>query len=104
MGKGWEEIARIEVAKGENKLLIPLPWQTLDLIAYPTNFAKVINGRNFNVYHFVHIWQLEKLHQYTGNKVFAEWANKWKAYQEEWPKMPLYEGVQHIHHSQWKDE
>lgn len=90
----WVTVARVECPQGNSVLDVPLPWDVAELVAYPTNFAKKIDGQQTNVYHAVHINRLRELATATGVRGLAEWADTWLRYVREWPAMPVYEGLQ----------
>lgn len=89
----WQPVETVQVPAGATDVEIPLPWKTVDLIAYPTNFIKKIGGKHTNVYHVIHIIRLRTLEEWTGNPVFGEWADRWQAYVCEWADMPIYDGL-----------
>lgn len=89
----WVTVARVDCPPGTSTLDVPLPWDVAELVAYPTNFAKRIDDRNTNVYHFVHINRLGELAATTSDRELGEWADTWLRYMSEWRTMPVYEGL-----------
>jgi hypothetical protein len=93
VGETWHEVQTVAVAAGSTNVDIGLPWDLVDLVAYPTNFVKNLNGKNTDVYHAVHIARLRSLAEWTGNPMFTEWADRWQGYVCAWVSMPLYRGL-----------
>jgi hypothetical protein len=89
----WKLAATLQVEKGSNAFTVPIPWKLADLTAYPTSFNKMFAGKNYNVYHFVHIDQLRRLYDMTGEDVFRAYADKWEGYTLEWPNLEIYHQV-----------
>jgi hypothetical protein len=89
----WQLASRRSVPAGRHRSRLPIPWPLADLVAYPTNFLKVVEGRQTNVYHPIHVARLEKLHQLTGDPVFADYAARWRADICAWAGMALYDGL-----------
>jgi len=69
---------------------LSLPPSALQLVGYPTNFAKVLDGQNRNIYHETHIRRLEQITAYQNRPLFRFYANKWRDYTREWPSDPRY--------------
>jgi len=86
----FKAIGKFQIAKGRNSIAVPISWEVADLVSYPTAFSKTIGGKTYNVYHFIHIDRLRKLHEWTGHQAFRVWADRWEAYAHKWPTMPLY--------------
>jgi len=99
----WEEVNEFKLLSGENHVEASLDFKGIGLTAYPTNFLKLIRGNNYNVYHYIHILNLEQLYDETGYEVFRDYAVKWKQYTEDWPKMDLYKGLKHLRHTEDKE-
>jgi hypothetical protein len=91
--RSWRSAARLEVAPGRHQVRMPIPWRVADLVAYPTNFLKVLEGRHTNVYHAIHIQRLDELHEATGEPIFAEFADRWRSDICAWSEMELYDGL-----------
>jgi hypothetical protein len=89
----WQPVKTVSVGSGRTEVAIPLPWSMVDLIAYPTNFIKKIEGKRTDVYHVIHILRLRKMAEWTGNATFTEWADKWQADVCAWATMPIYKGL-----------
>ena len=92
-GETWQPVKAVDVPAGRTAVDVPLPWSMVDLIAYPTNFIKKIEGKNTDVYHVIHILRLRKLAEWTANPVFTEWADRWQGYVCQWATMPIYKGL-----------
>jgi hypothetical protein len=93
----WVTVARVDCPAGTSRLDVGLPWDVTDLVAYPTNFKKVIGGEQTNVYHMTHIRRLRELADATGLRELREWANTWTRYVGAWGSMPEYQGL----HVRW---
>jgi hypothetical protein len=91
--RSWTTVARVQCPAGTSSVDVPLPWDVTDLIAYPTNFAKVIDGNQTNVYHMIHIRRLRELAEATGIRDLREWADTWLRYVGKWRSMPEYQGL-----------
>jgi hypothetical protein len=62
-------------------------------VAYPTNFVKVIDGRNTNVYHATHVNRLRELAEISGIDALTQWADRWDEALCSWGDMPIYDGL-----------
>ncbi|PCJ78353.1 MAG: hypothetical protein COA57_16170, partial [Flavobacteriales bacterium] len=80
--------------QGSNRLEIPLYWEKFPLVGYPTTFKK-LGDEFYNVYHFIHIDRLKTLNQLAQNDTIDYYINKWEKYTSQWPKMEIYEGLNH---------
>jgi hypothetical protein len=90
----WKRIASHDLASGEHLVTTELPWgDELELIGYPTNFLKKIDGRQTNVYHPVHIQRLRQLYAATGMPSLAHWAEVWSSYVCDWSTIRMYRGL-----------
>ncbi len=89
----WVEADAIEVPEGRHTVALDLPWSVVDLVAYPTNFIKVIDGHQTNVYHAIHVKRLRELEGMTGLTALGEWADRWEDYILRWNRMPRYRGL-----------
>ena len=96
----WVTVSRVECPAGSARIDIPLPWDVTDLVAYPTNFAKKVDGQHTNVYHMTHIRRLRELSIATGITELREWADTWTRYVGCWGSMPEYRGL----HVRWGRE
>jgi hypothetical protein len=90
----WVEIGQAAIEPGENRVRFPLDWAIADLVAYPTSFLKQVEGKFFNVYHFLHVDQLRRLHDLTSDPQLNVYADRWSKYVSEWPTMDEYAGVE----------
>ena len=86
----WVEIGGQELEAGQNVMELPIPWEAVPLVAYPTNFRKDFGGKQYNVYHFIHFENLQRLQKFSGDPVLAAYASKWEKYVEKWPEMDIY--------------
>jgi hypothetical protein len=91
--RSWVTVARVSCEAGRSTIDVPLPWDVAELVAYPTNFAKVIDGHHTNVYHLTHISRLRELAAATAVRDLAEWADTWQRYLGTWPDMDLYRSL-----------
>ncbi len=91
--KTWTTVARVDCPAGPSWLDVALPWDVADLVAYPTNFAKKIDGNQTNIYHWRHISRLYHLAKGTGIPELAEWGDTWQRYVGQWHSMSVYEGL-----------
>lgn len=89
----WRTVAEQVLDPGRRDINVPLPWEALDLVAYPTNFAKRIEGKQTNVYHVVHVRRLRELAARTGVEGLSAYADRWEDYICSWGGMPVYEGL-----------
>jgi hypothetical protein len=89
----WQHAATRTVPPGRHEIRLAIPWQVADLVAYPTNFIKVLEGRHTNVYHTTHVVRLTQLHEATGEPIFAEFAARWRDDICAWSEMDLYNGL-----------
>ena len=87
----WLVVDRGELAPGRNVLDIPIPWHQAELVAYPTNFGKSIEGTNYNWYHFIHVDTLRKLHGMMPAPMLDYYHHRWQSYPERWPSIPEYQ-------------
>lgn len=86
-------IKQIPVKKGTNNIKLQIPWKYAGLVGHPTTF-KQIGNRYYNIYHFIHIAKLEELYETTGEKLFKDYAEKWKGYTNNWAKLAVYNGME----------
>ena len=86
----WVALGRYPLGPGENRIEIPIDWALVAPVGLPTTFDKEVDGRKFNVYHFLHIYNLTQLARMTGEEEFAHYAAKWTEYTRRWADMPLY--------------
>ncbi|MGI8574478.1 MAG: D-glucuronyl C5-epimerase family protein [Egibacteraceae bacterium] len=88
----WTEVAKL-TARPRASAAVRLPASLVDRVAYPTNFAKEIDGENTNVYHAIHVRRLRELADSTGLDEFDEWADRWEGYICRWASMDIYAGL-----------
>lgn len=88
----WEYVTRANLRPGRNVVSFEMPWDKVPLIGHPTNFGKHIGGKNYNVYHFIHIDNLRRLYKFYRDPVLLEWADRWEGYVAEWPEHRVYKG------------
>jgi hypothetical protein len=62
-------------------------------LKYPTNFVKVIDGRNTNVYHPLDVPRLRELAEISGLDALTQWADRWDEVLCSWGDMPIYNGM-----------
>ncbi|MBX7249347.1 MAG: D-glucuronyl C5-epimerase family protein [Caulobacteraceae bacterium] len=84
---GFTPVKEIAAKAGLNTIVLDPPWESLNLIGYPTNFRKVIAGKRYNVYHWLHVRNLERLFEITHDFEIEEWAHKWRGYARKWPEL-----------------
>ena len=89
----WRTVARADVTGGTRSLSVPIPWDAVPWVGYPTQFNKVIDGRRTNVYHGLHVRRLRALGRSTGVSELGEWADRWAAYADGWTTMRRYRGL-----------
>ena len=85
----WAYLGEISPQKPD----IPIPWNVVEAAAVPTNFIKVIDGRNTNVYHSVHIRRLFQLGMGLDLPELIDWGEKWLQDLCEWKNNELYDGL-----------
>lgn len=86
----WVSLADLNLEEGRNTFAVDVPWKHVSFAAYATPFAKLIGGKRYNQYHFVHIRNLRALAEMTGEPLFTEYADKWEGYVKLWPQIPMY--------------
>lgn len=89
----WEEAGGATFGPGEVEVVIELPLALARSAAYPTNFAKKIDGRQVNIYHGVHIRRLREIGRLSGVEELTRWSDVWAGYVAEWDSLPLYRGL-----------
>ena len=70
-----------------------IPWYVVEVAAVPTNFIKVIDGNNTNVYHAVHVRRLFQLGLDLNSSELIGWAEEWLEAACNWKNIDLYEGL-----------
>lgn len=86
----WFPIADVPILTGKSAVEVEVAPEHLDVIAYPTNCKKIIDGRRTNVYHGIHIDRLRTLGDALGNAEAVTWAERWSRYVDEWATQPIY--------------
>lgn len=89
----WKTVAEERLEPGEQRLDVPLDWAALELTAYPTNFAKKIDGKQTNVYHVAHVRRLREIAAKTGIQALGDYADRWERYICDWADRQAYEGL-----------
>lgn len=89
----WVTVARSGCPDGRALVDVALPWDVADLVAYPTNFAKRINGNQTNVYHGSHTNRCRELGMALGIRELTDWADTWHRYVAGWGDMAVYDGL-----------
>ena len=79
-----------DLEPGIHELEVAIPWETVPNVAYPTNFRKQIGGKKYNVYHYLHIKNLQILGESLADPVLLEYANRWQLYADQWNSEALY--------------
>lgn len=79
-----------ELPAGESLVRFEIPWDRIELVAYPTSFTKLIGGRRRNSYHWIHINTLDQLAQITGSPLIGYYARRWRSFTDQWPSTPPY--------------
>lgn len=87
---GWITLAEVQVHSEGEAVEVPIPWNLAGLVGYPTAFTKVIGGKRYNSYHYIHMRQIKRIAELSGNAKLAAYAVKWAAYPERWAQMPVY--------------
>lgn len=91
----WRLLESLELRAGANALDVALAYDGKEMFSYPTNFKKVIGGKHYNGYHFVHVIDLAELYGFTGREVLKEYALKWLAYVQSWETLPQLQDGKH---------
>jgi len=86
----WISLGSFNVPKNTSEICVTIPWRWAWLVAHPTNFGKQIGGRNYNVYHYIHINSMRILYDYTKREKFNKYYLKWLGYTKRWPEMEPY--------------
>jgi hypothetical protein len=92
---GWEKAEEWSLPAGRSTVSFAVPWASAPLVGYPTNFSKKIAGpdgvKHRNVYHYLHISNLDELARRLGDETLVPWVEKWLGYTTLWPDMPIYQ-------------
>jgi hypothetical protein len=86
----WISLGKFNVSKNTPRIWVAIPWREAWLVAYPTSFGKKIGGKNYNVYHYIHINRIKTLYDYTKREKFNKYHLKWIGYTKRWPEMEPY--------------
>ena len=93
----WDLISgEIKLKRGLNDIAVKVPYDDLNLFAYPTNFNKRLDGkgsRGYNVYHSIHVKGLAQLYRYSKRKIFEKYSRLWLSYIPKWDNMPVLKKV-----------
>lgn len=92
----WRDVGAGRLVPGTNQVTLTLPWDAAELVGYPTNFMKKIQGRQTNVYHDLHVKRLTQLSAATGVSELGEWARMWRGYTRHWATSSTYREVQEV--------
>lgn len=84
----WKQVGEVDLPAGNSVIECPLPFDGIDMFAYPTNFNKRIGDHRYNGYHFVHIVDLAELYQFSGREQLKSTALQWLDYIDRWPDFP----------------
>ena len=76
VNKKWAELGEFS----GNEIIIPIDEAVTGLVAYPTNFLKILDGKQTNVYHTIHIERLDELSRHFQDERLDYWIKKWKGY------------------------
>ncbi len=90
----WDLVDNVSFDKAvvNNRVALRLSRDCFDPVAYPTNFKKVIEGKNYNAYHFIHIKALESINSWYKSDVLEYYILKFKNYVDLWPSSSIYAG------------
>ncbi|ASN21337.1 D-glucuronyl C5-epimerase family protein [Arthrobacter sp. YN] len=88
---GQKHLQEFDLLPGENLLEIAVPWIAAEMVAHPTNFSKKLTGRQFNVYHFIHIDTLTKIVEQSGSEILGYYLDKWRHAPSLWAEHPAYQ-------------
>ena len=89
--KDWRPLQEFDVQAGENVIEVEVPWIAAEMIAHPTNFAKKITNRQFNVYHYIHIDTIGKILEQSSSNILRYYLDKWTEAPNIWPTHPAYQ-------------
>lgn len=98
-GIGWGPKRSFPLKKGRQSLSIKIPWEDAPFVGEPTTFSKKVpeaDGtiRQRNVYHWLHVSNLYRLFQITGDFRLVTWISKWLRYSDAWSTMEIYQHPQ----------
>ena len=86
----WRTVSSAEVVP-DGHVQLPMPWDDLALIGYPTNFGKRIGRHLVNSFHPIHVDRLRAFGARTRDpRVFDMWADRWEEAMRQWPEMDVY--------------
>lgn len=86
----WVSLGDFALERGTNTIRASIPWDAAEAAIAPTDFKKKIHGEHTNVYHFIHINNLQRLATTTGEPLFKSYAERWEDAAATWPSLPLY--------------
>jgi hypothetical protein len=84
----WIHLDARTMEAGSHEIDIELPYEPIDLFAYPTNFARGGPDEKVNTYHGTHIFRLRQMAEATSLPDLTEWADRWSAYVRGWADRP----------------
>ncbi|WP_017931910.1 D-glucuronyl C5-epimerase family protein [Robiginitomaculum antarcticum] len=87
--KRWIEVGRASIPVGSSTVSMTFSADNMELLGYPTNFAKEIGGIRRNVYHWLHINNLELISEFYQSDVFTHYIGKWRSYTDQWKSLPV---------------
>ncbi|HEX2767540.1 MAG TPA: D-glucuronyl C5-epimerase family protein [Candidatus Limnocylindria bacterium] len=90
--RSWQTLATTGAPAGRTAVRLEIPYEAIDLLGYPTSFARTYGGRRLNVYHATHVVRLRQLARATSEPELDRWAGRWRRYVDEWSAMPEYAG------------
>lgn len=88
--KSWVQLGSFQIERGRNTVRTAIGWDAARASITPTDFNKKIHGDQYNVYHFMHVDNLERLWRLTREPMFKSYADKWEAAAATWPSLPVY--------------
>ncbi|NQD90964.1 hypothetical protein HP499_24580 [Paenarthrobacter sp. CM16] len=88
---GQKHLKEFDLLPGENLIEVPVPWIAAEMVAHPTNFSKKLTGRQFNVYHYIHIDTLTKIVEQSGSELLGYYLDKWRHAPSLWADHPAYQ-------------
>jgi hypothetical protein len=88
--RSWVSLGSIDLRRGSRDVDFELPYEQIELFAYPTNFTRGGPGSQVNTYHGTHVLRLRQLAAISGLRELEEWADRWLAYTKRWSGHPDY--------------
>lgn len=87
---GWKDRETVELEPGEHYLTFVIPLAELPFVGYPTNFKKLIAGRYYNAYHYIHIRNMQNLLKMAPDPRMVDWLVRWTEYLSRWHEIAAY--------------